>query len=193
MGTTDLFVELVVIGIGASVWIVLATFGIFGYAWVPLDKLFSVPALIPFLSLVYIMGIITDRIADVLFEAIWTSTIQKKYYSSSDASRDDRRLIYSKNEYLANLIEYGRSRLRISRGWAFNAVLILIAANFFISAQVSDHELQIKLYIWVNALTGFIAFFSWYTWYKLLDTQYRRLKDDADFIRQDEKGKRRSK
>ena len=55
MGTTELFVELVVIGIGALVWVALTTFGIFGYEWVPLEKLFSVSALIPFVSFVYIM------------------------------------------------------------------------------------------------------------------------------------------
>ncbi|MFN8413695.1 MAG: hypothetical protein U0Z26_15035 [Anaerolineales bacterium] len=132
MGTTELFVELIVIGIGAVIWILLGTFSIFGYSWVPGEGFLSVPTLIPFLSLVYIVGIVTDRIADVLFEAT-VPKLQKKYYSSSDNARDDRRLIYSKNEYLANLIEYGRSRLRICRGWAFNAAaLILISANFFI-------------------------------------------------------------
>jgi hypothetical protein len=194
MGTTELFVELIVIGIGAVIWIVLGTFSIFGYTWIPNDELFSVSTLIPFLSLVYIVGIVTDRIADVLFEAIWVPKLQKKYYSSSALARDDRRLIYSSNEFLANLIEYGRSRLRICRGWAFNGVLIMIAANFFIATQVSGRDLQNKLFIWVNLLVGFVAYFSWYSWYRLQDTQYRRLKDDAAFIREQEKpAKKRSK
>ena len=194
MGTTELFVELIVIGIGAVIWIVLGTFSIFGYTWIPNEELFSVSTLIPFLSLVYIVGIVTDRIADVLFEAIWVPKLQKKYYSSSALARDDRRLIYSSNEFLANLIEYGRSRLRICRGWAFNGVLIMIAANFFIATQVSGRDLQNKLFIWVNLLVGFVAYFSWYSWYRLQDTQYRRLKDDAAFIREQEKpAKKRSK
>jgi drug/metabolite transporter (DMT)-like permease len=184
MGTTDLFVELIVIGIGALIWMVMATLSIFGYTWVPLDKLLSVSALIPILSIIYIAGIVTDRIADVLFDVIWASRIQRKYYSSSSLARDDRRLIYIKNEYLADLIEYGRSRLRICRGWAFNAVLIMIASNFFIATQVPDQVLRIKLFIWVNLLAGFIAYFSWYSWYQLSDTQYRRIKGDAEFLRQ---------
>jgi hypothetical protein len=191
MGTTELFVELIVIGIGAFIWIVVATFSVFGYRWVPLDQLFSVSALIPFLSIIYIVGIVTDRIADVLFEAIWVSRIQRKHYSSSDIAREDRRLIYSKSEYLANLIEYGRSRLRICRGWAFNAVLIIIASNFFILTQVSDDNLKTKLFVWVNLLVGFIAYFSWYSWYQLSDTQYRRVKGDAEFIRQSDSTKKR--
>ena len=193
MGTTELFVELIVIGIGAVIWIVLGTFSMFGFGWVP-KELFSVSSLIPFLSLVYIVGIVTDRIADMLFEAIWVPKLQKKHYPSPSTARDDRRLIYTENPYLANLIEYGRSRLRICRGWAFNAVLILIAANFFIATQVSTRGLQNKLFIWVNLLIGFIAFFSWYSWLQLQETQYRRLKDDAAFIRgQEKKAKKHSK
>jgi hypothetical protein len=191
MGTTELFVELVVIGIGALVWVVLATFGIFGYEWVPLEKLFSVSALIPFLSFVYVLGIITDRIADVIFESIWTPRLLKKHYSSAALARDDRRLIYIRNEYFANLIEYGRSRIRICRGWTFNSVLILLASDYFIFTQVSNSDLRIQLFIWINVLVGFIAITSWYTWYKLSDTQYRRLKDDAAFIRKDEKAQKR--
>lgn len=184
MGTTDLFVELIVIGIGAIAWVVLATFSIFGYEWVPFDQLFSVSAIIPALSIVYIMGIITDRIADVLFDATWTPKLLKKYYSSSESAREDRRLLYSENEYLSNLLEYGRSRLRICRGWAFNAVLIIIASNFFIATQVTDNSLKTKLFIWINLISGFVAFYSWYSWYQLTETQYRRLKGDASFIRQ---------
>ena len=191
MGTTDLFVELIVIGIGAFAWIAIATLSIFGYQWVPLEQLLSVSAIVPFLSFVYVVGIVTDRIADVLFDRIWIPHLHRKHYSSLSTTREDRRLIYSKNEYLANLIEYGRSRLRICRGWAFNSVLIMVAANFFIATQVADQLLRTRLFLWINLLFGFIAFFSWYSWYQLSDTQYRRLKDDAEFIRKSEGIKKR--
>ncbi len=191
MGTTDLFVELIVIGIGAFAWIAIATLSIFGYKWIPLEQVFSVSAIVPFLSFVYIVGIVTDRIADVLFDVIWIRRLQRKHYSSVEAAREDRRLVYSKNEYLANLIEYGRSRLRICRGWAFNSVLIMVASNFFIAAQAADPLLRTRLFIWINLLFAFIAFFSWYSWYQLSDTQYRRVKGDADFIRQSESLRKR--
>ncbi len=71
MGTTELFVELIVIGTGAFSWITMFTFSIFGYQWVPTELLFTVPALFPFLSFIYIVGIITDRIADVVFSKLW--------------------------------------------------------------------------------------------------------------------------
>lgn len=191
MGTTDLFVELIVIGIGAFAWIAIATLSIFGYQWVPLEKLLSVSAIVPFLSFVYIVGIVTDRLADVLFDQIWIPRLQRKHHYSLQTAREDRRLIYSKNEYLANLIEYGRSRLRICRGWAFNSVLIMIASSFFVATQVADAFLRTRLFIWINLLFGFIAFFSWYSWYQLSDTQYYRVKDDANFARESEGLKKR--
>ncbi|MBX3037208.1 MAG: hypothetical protein KF758_09880 [Anaerolineales bacterium] len=185
MRTTELFVELIVIGIGAFCWIVLTTVGIFGYMWIPIDQLVSIFALIPFLSFVYITGIITDRIADVIFSKLWVHKILRKYYSSPGTEIEDRRFIYSKNEYMANLMEYGRSRLRISRGWAFNSFITIIAFNFFIFSQITEGTLQIQLLVWGNFLIGFITIFSWYSWYQLTDAQYRRSKGEANFLRRE--------
>ena len=42
MSTTDLFVDLMVIGIGAAIWLILLIFSIFGYEWVPVDQGFPV-------------------------------------------------------------------------------------------------------------------------------------------------------
>ena len=68
MSTTNLFVELIVIGIGAAIWVVLAALAVFGYSWVPLDQVFSTFAAAPFLGVVYVLGIILDRVADAVFE-----------------------------------------------------------------------------------------------------------------------------
>ena len=190
MGTTELFVELIVIGIGGAAWIVLAVLSAFGYRWIPLEQALSLPVLVPALSLVYLVGIITDRLADVLFEAIWVPGLRRKHYDSNHSARDDRRLIYTHNEYLASLIEYGRSRLRICRGWAFNATLCLVAANVFLALQFPASAFRTSLFWGVNLALGLIALLSWYTWYSLLDTQYRRLKDDAAFIRQQRRKKK---
>ncbi len=189
MGTTDLFVELIVIGIGALTWIVLFTFSIFGFDWVPTEQLFSVPALFPLLSFIYIIGIITDRLADVIFGNLWAPKILRKHYSSSTDEINDRRLIYNADQFLANLMEYGRSRLRIARGWAFNSGIILIAFNFFVNNQIPDSVVKNQLFVWGNLMIGLLALFSWYSWYQLTDAQYRRSKGEANFLRQKDKNK----
>lgn len=190
MGTTELFVELVVIGIGAFSWIILLTFSILGYQWVPIEQVFSVTALFPLLSFIYIVGIITDRLADVIFSELWALNILKKYYPSVEKAIDDRRLIYSSNEYLANLMEYGRSRLRIARGWAFNSVLNLIAFNLFVLSQVSNDVLRTQLLVWGNSMIGLLAILSWYSWFELTKAQYQRTKGDADFLRHEDRTKK---
>lgn len=86
MSTTDLFVELMVIGIGASIWLILFIFSIFGYEWVPVDRVASLFALIPVAAVVYVLGIIVDRIADTIFEKLWGQTLCEKVYKTKKST-----------------------------------------------------------------------------------------------------------
>ncbi len=94
MSTTDLFVELIIIGIGGAIWLCLLIFGAFGYDWVPLDETFALTALIPFLSVAYVLGIIIDRVADAIFERLWVPSLLEKVYGKDKGYLNDRRLIY---------------------------------------------------------------------------------------------------
>ena len=132
MNTTDLFVELIIIGIGGAIWMCLLIFGMFGYDWVPLDETLALAALIPFLSVAYVLGIVIDRVADTVFEKVWYPSLLKKVYETEKEFLDDKRLVYIHPGRLGDLLEYGRSRLRICRGWTLNAVLILVSLDFFI-------------------------------------------------------------
>lgn len=76
MNTTSLFVELVVIGVGALAWVALLVLSVFGYDWVPLDPLLAAAATVPLLSVVYVLGIVSDRVADLLFDLVWTRTLR---------------------------------------------------------------------------------------------------------------------
>ena len=167
MSTTDLFVELIIIGMGAAIWLLLLLFSAFGYDWVPLEKVFSLAALIPFLSVVYVLGIVIDRISDTIFGKIWAVSLLKKVYRQGEKYLDDRRLIYIHPGRLGNLLEYGRSRLRICRGWTLNAVLILVSMNIFIWSSVVDTTLQIRLSIFGSLLLGLFAYGNWFSWYQL--------------------------
>ncbi len=94
MNTTDLFVELIIIGIGGAIWLCLLIFGMFGYDWVPLDETLALAALIPFLSVAYVLGIIIDRVADAIFERLWVPSLMKKVYEEKKEYWNDRRLMY---------------------------------------------------------------------------------------------------
>lgn len=184
MSTTDLFVELIIIGMGSAIWIFLLIASIFGFSWIDSNKLFSLPALIPFLSLTYVVGIIVDRIADTLFERIWSKKLFGKYYKNKDDFHNDRRIIYIHEGRLADLLEYGRSRLRICRGWVLNSVLIFLALNLFAWAKVPDFNLKIQVSIFGSFFCIFLACGTWFSWYKLTLNDFRRVKEQADFLRQ---------
>ena len=184
MGTTDLFVELIVIGMGSTVWIFFLIISIFGFSWVDFNKLFSLPALFPFLSLTYVLGIVFDRISDTIFELIWAKELFRKYYENKDDFHDDRRFIYIHEGRLADLLEYGRSRLRICRGWALNSVLILLTLNFFVWTKIPDSSLKIQVSIFGSFLCIFLACGTWFSWYKLTLNDFRRVKEQANFLKQ---------
>jgi hypothetical protein len=71
MSTTNLFVELVVIGVAAVAWTCLLILTGFGHEWVPVDKLFSASTIVHLLALVYLLGIMSDRFSDTLLGPIW--------------------------------------------------------------------------------------------------------------------------
>jgi len=183
MSTTDLFVELIIIGMGAAIWLLLLSFSTFGYDWVPLEKVFSLAALIPFLSVVYVLGIVIDRIADTIFGKLWGSPLLKKVYRQEEKYLDDRRLIYVHPGRLGNLLEYGRSRLRICRGWTLNAVLILVSLNIFIWTRVAGNYWRVRLSIFGSLLLGLFAYGNWFSWYQLMLAYYNKIKQQAVFLR----------
>jgi hypothetical protein len=182
MSTTNLFVELIVIGVGASIWLILFIFSMFGYGWVPIERLLSPFAAVPILAVVYVLGIISDRIADAVFEWIWSDDLRESYFQDRQEYYDARRLILTRSERLSDLLEYGRSRLRICRGWAFNLILITVSLNTFLWTSFSD-----KSFVWPTSIFGSISLLvfalgAWFAWRKLAHNEYRKIKEQSEFI-----------
>lgn len=186
MNTTNLFVELVVIGVGALAWLILLILSVFGWDWVPVEKAFSTVALVPLVSLVYILGIVSDRIADTLFEQWWNDKLRKDQFTDNNDYHAARRSILTRSERLSNLLEYGRSRLRICRGWALNSVLIAVTLNLFIWGKLQSSQPRRLLSLFGTAASLSFALASWYTWKKLTVTEFRKVKEQAAFLQAQE-------
>ena len=182
MSTTNLFVELVVIGVGALAWVVLLVLSVFGWNWVPTEKVFSTVALIPLLSLIYVLGIVSDRIADSIFEKWWNDNLRKERFPDINDYHAARRQILTRSERLSELLEYGRSRLRICRGWALNSVLIAVALNLFVWMRLTGSSLALSLSLFGTVAVLSFAIASWYTWRKLTVTEYRKVEEQAAFL-----------
>ena len=66
MKTTSLFVELVVVGTGAALFVVLLLFTFFGdqpWLYQGISESDDVASIIPVLSLIYVLGIVVDKVA----------------------------------------------------------------------------------------------------------------------------------
>jgi hypothetical protein len=183
MGTTDLFVELIVIGIGGAIWLLLLIFSAFGYDWVPLEDMFSLAALIPFLSVVYMLGIVVDRLADAAFGKLWDAPLRRRVYAQEDEYLDDKRLIYIHPGRLGDLLEYGRSRLRICRGWTLNALLILISMDIFVWTRLTGDSLRLKLTLFGSLALALFALGNWFSWRQLSLANYHKIKRQSAFLR----------
>jgi hypothetical protein len=182
MSTTNLFVELIVIGVGALAWIILLVLSLFGWDWIPTEKVFSTVALVPLLSLIYVLGIVSDRIADSLFEYWWNDNLRKGRFPEIVDYHAARRQILTRSERLSELLEYGRSRLRICRGWTLNSVLIAVALNLFIWMRLATSPLAFSLSLFGTVAVLLFAIAPWYTWRKLTVTEYRKVKEQAAFL-----------
>ncbi len=173
MSTTALVAELLVIGVGAAIWLVLIVLTFLGFDWVELEDLSKAIGLIPAVAVVYLLGIVVDRVADKLFKP-WSDKIRLRQFSTIEAFQTARGEVYERSP-LRGLFEYSRSRLRICRSWTFNAVLSACAANAFIVAQLEDGVPRFRLSVVATAVLLGIGTACTFSWYQLCETEARNV------------------
>ncbi len=181
MNTTNLFVELVVIGVGAAIWVMLLVLSLFGFGWVSFDTLLSLPAIIPCLAVVYVLGIVLDRMADKIFEQ-WAAPLASQWFKSAEEYRRARTFIYTRSDALRDLFEYSRSRLRICRGWALNSFLILITLNVFVWSRVTPEDVRFKVSMFGTIFFLFLGMGAWRAWHRLVGNEYKRLHEQYTYL-----------
>jgi hypothetical protein len=181
MATTALFVELIVIGIGAAAWLGLTVIGIFGYSWVTFGEFSSIAALAPLLGVVYVLGIIVDRVADQAFDPL-AKRLVLRWFSDKDQYYADFNLVYIESP-TRTLVEYTKSRIRICRAWVINCIASAVALNVFVWSQLPDSFPRGKVAVIcsIGLLTVSVGAFR--AWYQLSDDGYRRLAQQAQLLR----------
>ena len=182
MNTTNLFVELVVIGVGVFIWFALLVFALFGVSWFPIDNVFLISSAIPALAFIYVLGIIWDRIVDFIFHKFWGEALRKQYFESIGEYYNDRRNILTNSKELSDLLEYGRSRLRICRGWSVNALMIGACLNIFLWRQNSEHTQVIGISLFGSFSCLILAISSWFAWRNLTKNEYRKIKEQSGYL-----------
>jgi hypothetical protein len=186
MSTTNLFVELLVTGFGALIWMSLTVISFFGWEWIPLSTVLSAEGIAPIFAITYLLGIVTDRVSDVLFEHFFTRSLREKHFPNSHDYHEARLTVITKSDRLAALHEYARSRLRICRGWTLNFCFIAISTNVFIWSQRQSLTSPLLLSVFITLFCVFLTVGCWFTWSRLTATEYIRLKDQCKFLRNEE-------
>lgn len=181
MNTTNLFVELLVIGISAAIWCLLLAL-----AFVEINETFLTQLqtkhefLLTLLALpfIYVLGIVTDRLADIVFSRE-TTRLGKEIYSDKKETLADKVVIYKTASPLVDMINYGRSRMRICRGWLFNLPLILVTLNIYLGC----HDYTLKSFILANLSLVVIWLAFYLAWRDLIVKEYEKLQRISAILR----------
>ena len=174
MNTTNIFVELVVIGFHALIWISIIILAMLGYRNLDIEKLLTINLALPILALAYILGILVDRISDSIF----LSQDSKMKPNDKEADLPSsflimRYYILHKSSDIYAQLEYIRSRLRIARASIFNFVLTTIACLLFVWFQLGTLLPNQNLFV-VSTITLIIGVIltivSYQAWIGLVKT-----------------------
>lgn len=177
MTTTNVFAELLIIGIETLAWIALLVCCLFGYAWIDFSIFNNLVIAIPLAAAAYVLGIMMDRVSDTLLagadHAIRRSVLGER---AAESFAQLRIYILAKSPFLSTDLDYLRSRLRIMRSSIINfAFLAATGAAFIMSRTVM--ELPNKYWAAAAAfLFGILlASLSYYAWRASSTTYYLRL------------------
>lgn len=177
MTTTNVFAELLIIGVETLAWFALLIFCLFGYGWVEFSVFNNLAIAIPLAALSYVAGIIMDRVSDALLAGA-DHKIRRSVMGDSGAQSFAALRIYilAQSPYLSADLDYLRSRLRIMRSSLLNfSLLAIIGAAFVLN------RLPITLPTRYTAtatvfLSGIVlASLSHYAWRASSITYYLRL------------------
>lgn len=173
MKTTNLFVELVIIGIGFTMVIALAFFCLEILDKETIEQISKVESivLLPILlTIAYTLGIVADRMADRLF-TFPRKKVRNMFYAHRVNILRDKSLLFTTSNPLVDMILYGRSRMRICRGYVLNLVLLIPFLNWFLFKL----DTVPTTYLITNVFLIIFIFLFYFSWQMLVKGEYEKL------------------
>ncbi|WP_328447588.1 hypothetical protein OG780_12445 [Streptomyces sp. NBC_00386] len=172
-----MFVEVLVIGIGALAGVFGCIAAIAGY-----DNMHKIATVLSStsasgvaLSAAYALGIVFDRAADHLLTSP-RRRLRQRYFSTNSAYDEARRAILD-FPHLVAMSDYARSRMRICRGWLLDCLLLVLASSLLIW-RFPIHD-RWSLFIAVIVLGGLCAAGFYLCWRSITATGYKKLAQQA--------------
>jgi hypothetical protein len=185
MSITTLYAELVVVGSGAVVFILLFFYSFFGsQSW--FSKL-AVPAsigsafyLIPVLSVIYLLGIVIANVSHLWFQSLEERLRQESLKDFDKQYQYDRLrndLYTSPNaKDLVGEFEFRRSKVRICRGWFINCILIIVA----LTACVTSGKIVYPVALFWIVIVAALLVGTRVSWRTATDTELDWLRSYAE-------------
>lgn len=175
MSTTSLFIEILLTGLQATIWLVLAILCFLGVDWIILERIKGFEAMITasLLPIVYPLGVVIDYLADKIFRAR-EKRIRGKYISDPTQSAMDF-VSRNKDTLIANHLGYLRSRIRVSRASAVNFALMAFWGMAFV---IFNCRKRTGFPFWrvllLESTIGFLlSFLSVLAWSRITDSFFR--------------------
>ena len=131
MKTTELFSELLVIGVGSlsACMLALACINPELIRYINSGTPLSV---ITALALLYLLGILTDRFADGVFDRL-SNRRRGSSAAEVDAWKIVRDNVFDNQPFWSTRSVYAKSRIRVVRGWALNSFFLAISSGVFMA------------------------------------------------------------
>ena len=166
MTTTTLYAEILVVGSGTALFIVLLFYSLCGkVSWattIELSAIEKVVSLIPVVSVFYLLGIVVINVASKLFDGREKES-RKEVLSliGGDYEAIRNKLYTSGHKELIDDFEFRRSKVRICRGWFVNGLLIIIALFTYLR---TGQEMPAKMvWFWITTV-GLLMIGTWVSW-----------------------------
>lgn len=184
MSFTTLYAELVVVGTGALIFILLFFYSFFGdLSWFSRfgqkDSLLgNALILIPALSVIYLLGIVIANLSHLLF-LCWENSLQTKGLKKCGKEYGKiRGALYTdlKAKDLVADFEFRRSKIRICRGWFLNSFFIIIA----LAVCVVTHKLSNLVALFWILGAGLLMFGAVVSWWTATTTELAWLSEYAE-------------
>jgi len=190
VSTTTLYAELVVVGSGVVIFILLLFYSLFGNAswFTKLQSLTSIGSaiyFIPVLSVIYLLGIVIANVSHLLFERrekqLRSETL-KNFDAEYEKIRNDLYTLANTKD-LVEEFEFRRSKVRICRGWFVNSILII----FSLSACLLAGKIPCSVaWFWIITV-GLLAVGSRVSWRVATETELQWFRSLAEQQARDRK------
>ncbi len=150
------------------VLLLLTLFGAQSWLYQWISKSDDVASIIPVLSLIYVLGIVVDKLAYRSFKNT-EDHLRSSMFKVESAEPDKLKGYYDARHHLytspnttavIEAFEFGRSKIRICRGWTVNSVLIILALIFF---MIIRHGWDSRISVGIIAF-GLLAWGARWSW-----------------------------